>query len=250
MAPIVCPLALVLLLQVDFHRPPPPPTPAALGLPPQYDLDLPVDKATYDPAYQPPAPAPRNDDGDPRDEPAPVFFGEEIETQGTSLIYVLDFSGSMTYAGRVDKLKQEFESSINGLSPSFRFNVITYDCAMLRWASTMRPATPENKAAAIAWVKRQQPKGGGTGTGPAVALGLSEKSNLAIVLLTDGDPNCGALDREGHRQMIRTANTQGATISVFGIDATGEYRRFCQDVASDSGGAYHDVATGTPRRKS
>jgi len=46
---------------------------------------------------------------------------------------------------------------------------------------------------------------------------------------------------DGHRAMIRRNNTQGATINVFGISASGSYRAFCQAVASDSGGSYFDV---------
>ena len=45
----------------------------------------------------------------------------------------------------------------------------------------------------------------------------------------------------GHRSVIRGANSQGATINVFGIAASGSYRAFCQGVASDAGGAYFDV---------
>ena len=41
--------------------------------------------------------------------------------------------------------------------------------------------------------------------------------------------------------MIRSANRQGAVINVFGIAATGAQRRFCQQVAADSGGSYIDV---------
>jgi uncharacterized protein YbbK (DUF523 family) len=83
--------------------------------------------------------------------------------------------------------------------------------------------------------------GGASGTGPATSLALMARENRAVVLLTDGSPNCGATDIEGHRRMIRSNNTQGATINVFGIAASGTYRQFCQAVASDSGGSYFDV---------
>ena len=75
----------------------------------------------------------------------------------------------------------------------------------------------------------------------ATALALAEKSNMTVVLLTDGAPNCGANGASGHRRMISSANTQGASINVFGIAASGSYRAFCQGVAGDSGGSYFDV---------
>ncbi|MCO5171006.1 MAG: VWA domain-containing protein [Planctomycetes bacterium] len=218
-----------------------------LGLPHQPDLDLPVRPENYDPTLRPPAPSPPpTEHEDPRDEPPPVFYGEEIPTESASLVYVLDFSGSMSYGGRVDTAKAEFRRSVNELPPTFRLNVVIYDCSIVSWADRSRPATPDAKADAIRWVESIHPNGGGTATGPAVALGLAEKENLAVALLTDGDPNCGAGGHEGHRAMIRQANSQGAVITVFGIDAWGEYRVFCQNVAADSGGTYFDVPSGPP----
>lgn len=217
---------------------------SGLGLRGQPDLDLPILPAAYDPRLQPPAPAPTDDGtGDPRDEPLPVFYGEEITTEGGSLIYVLDFSGSMSYGTRLATVKDQFRRSVSQLPPTFRLNVVLYDCSLLQWAPSAREATLENKADAIAWVEGLEPVGGGTATGPAVALALAEKENLSVVLLTDGDPNCGVDYNGGHRRMIRDANTQGASITVFGIDAWGDYRGFCQDVAADSGGSYFDVPT-------
>lgn len=219
-----------------------------LGLGYQPDLDLPVLPENYDPAKQPPPPVPPGDHGDPRDEPPPVFYGEEIPTESASLVYVLDFSGSMSYGNRVDTAKAEFRRSVSELPPTFRLNVVIYDCSIISWSAKAKPATPDAKADAIKWVESQHPAGGGTATGPAVALGLAEKENLAVALLTDGDPNCGADRHEGHRAMIRHANSQGAVITVFGIDAWGEYRVFCQNVAADSGGAYFDVPSTVPSK--
>jgi hypothetical protein len=216
---------------------------ALVALAPDPHLDLPVTKDKLPPPESITGTLPPPPPDDPHDEPPPLFFGEEIDTRTPSLIYVLDFSSSMDYRKRIDTLKTEFARSVNGLSPAFRFNVVTYGCWTKRWQGESVPASRANKAAGIAWVNGQQPQGG-TATGPAVALGLQEKTNYAIVLLTDGDPNCGceiAPFTDCHRRMIRNANSQGATINVFGIAARGEYRAFCQGVAAESGGGYTDV---------
>lgn len=104
----------------------------------------------------------------------------------------------------------------------------------------MVEATPANKQDGLGWVMGLQPTGA-TGTGPATAAALGDKSNKLVVLLTDGAPNCGANSDSGHRSMIRSANTQRAKVNVFGIAAYGSYRAFCQGVASDNGGSYFDV---------
>lgn len=211
-----------------------------LGLPPQPDLDLPILLEHYDPTKPVPTPSEPPVDDDPRDEPPPVFYGEEIESENDTICYVIDLSGSMRREGRIERARRELEKSISGLSPNMRFNVVAYACAVKSWQPGLVPASPANKTAAIAWTAALLPYGG-TATGPATALALNDKQCQAIALLTDGTPNCGADDPPGHRKMINAANSQRATISVFGVDATGQWRLFCLEVAGDSGGSYYDV---------
>jgi hypothetical protein len=238
------------------------------------DLDLPFQKPVYVAPQTPPQPTPPvnptpdpGDTDDPRDEPPPVIYGEEIDSETDTIFYVIDISGSMDWDNqsftdidgnrrsgtRMERAKTELIRSIMGLSRNFKFNMIAFDCGTRRWSPQMKQADDGNKAAGIAWVRSLQPTGA-TGTGPAVAMALStDRDNKSVVLLTDGEPNCGVPEYDddwyynesnvmnGHRRMIRNANTQHATINVFGIAASGDYRRFCVNVASDAGGSYFDV---------
>ncbi|MCO5168718.1 MAG: VWA domain-containing protein [Planctomycetes bacterium] len=223
------------------------PTPAG-------DLDLPVEKPVAPAPTPPPAPPTPPDRPDPRDEPPPTIYGEEISSENDTISYVLDISCSMdwdrrsyttlegtTASGtRLDRAKVELLRSIMGLSRNFKFNVIAYDCGTQRWQREMQEASDRNKQSAAAWVRRLTPIGA-TATGPACALALGDRQNMSVVLLTDGAPNCGANGFDGHRRMISRANSQGATINVFGISASGVFRQFCQNVAADAGGSYFDV---------
>jgi hypothetical protein len=235
------------------------------------DLDLPLERPVcVSPTPAPPVPVtPDDGEDDPRDEPPPVIYGEEIDSENDTIFYVLDRSGSMyadantaytgldgnrTRGSRLDRAKVELARSILGLSRNFKFNILAYDCGYVIWSRELREATDSNKQAALGWVGGLEATGA-TATGPACAVALSDRQNMSLVLLTDGDPNCGvpefyeamngfAGDYEiinGHRRMIRNANAQHATINVFGIAAYGTFRRFCQEVASDSGGSYFDV---------
>ncbi|MGE0709572.1 MAG: hypothetical protein AB7N76_20935 [Planctomycetota bacterium] len=226
-------------------------TPGTTG--PTSTLDLPIGPPKA-PAVPTPVVPDEDDDDDPRDTPPPTIYGEEINSENDTIYYVLDISCSMDWdtqsyttldghtrrGTRMDRAKAELARSITGLGDNFKFNVLSFDCGTRQWQRSMVEATGGNKASAISWVMGQQPTGA-TGTGPATALALGQKDNMAVVLLTDGEPNCGANSINGHRTMISHANTQGATINVFGIAASGVYRAFCQSVASDSGGSYFDV---------
>lgn len=227
--------------------------PAAGTGAPQSELDLPLGPPSA--PTVPPAQVPEEDDDeDPRDTPPPTIYGEEIDSETDTIYYVLDISCSMDWDSqsyttldgqtrrgvRLDRAKAELTRSIMGLSDNFKFNVIAYDCGSRQWQRSMQEADDGNKQSAISWTMGLRATGA-TGTGPATALALAEKDNMSVVLLTDGAPNCGANGPSGHRSMIRAANSQGASINVFGIAASGSYRAFCQGVAGDSGGSYFDV---------
>lgn len=209
-------------------------------------------------------PLPDQDDGDdPSDTPPPVFYGEQIDTETDSIIYVIDVSGSMAIGGlagtligsRLARAQAELIASVNGLPETYRFNAFAYQSVVYDCFKGRVQATPKNKAQLAKWILNFNASGY-TATGPAVASALSDRENLSVVLLTDGMPNSGIslalhpntpvqeqldLQAEAHRRVIREANRQGATIDVFGIQATGRMRSFCQSVAADSGGRYYDL---------
>lgn len=154
--------------------------------------------------------------------------------------------GSWLPASRWDRAVFELFHSVEGLANSFRFNVVVYNCVNVMFRAHTVQATPANKAALAAWITsmRQLPVGG-TDTGTAVAVGLGERANKHVVLLTDGEPGClvpfAHAPAGAHRALIRRSNRQRATIDVFGIAATGRWRAFCVAVASENSGHYYDV---------
>ncbi len=193
---------------------------------------------------------------EPTEDDGPTLYDEDIPVESDSIIYVIDVSGSMgwdvtTYTGldgnptsgnRLDRAKVELIRSIQGLPENFTFNIVAYDCDMRRWAPGRQQANMAAKASAINWVNGLRP-GGATGTGPAVALGLQERDNLTIALLSDGDPNCpyDYNSIPNHLQCILSANQQGAVVHCFGIRAYGEFEQFLRDVASRTGGVYYPI---------
>ncbi len=179
-----------------------------------------------------------------------MFFGEELGSESASVVFVLDISGSMNqpmwddqlgYGGprKITLATRELLKAINTLPTSWAFDVIAYDDCVYLWRPELVAASDEAKAAASRWVASRQPFGG-TLTGPAVASALAlDRDNHLVVLLTDGQPT--GYSPPEHRKMIRDANTQDAIVDVFGIEATGPMRAFCQGVASDNDGSYVDA---------
>lgn len=225
---------------------------------PTSDLDLPIGQPPAPQITPTPEPPEEPDEPeDPRDEPPPTLYGEELESENDTIFYVIDISCSMDWDSasyttldgqtargtRMTRAKVECQRSIMNLGRNFSFNIIAYDCSFRQWSRSMMEANDANKASALGWINGLRATGA-TGTGGAVALALGDKDNKMVVLLTDGAPNCspdGYPSDQSHRRAIRAANTQGATVNVFGIAASGSYRAFCQGVASDNNGTYIDV---------
>lgn len=257
---VLCWLSLDAMAQTTAPKPVPPATPSGTGSAgggasaptPNHgkELDLPlsppVDGLNEDREEE--------DDDDFNEDDTTKLYDEDVPINEDSIIYVIDISGSMgwgtqSYTGldgnttsgtRLDRAKVELVRSIAALTDDFEFNVVAFDCSTTRWASSKQKATPENKASAQSWVMALQDQGA-TGTGPATALGLEDKENKTVVLLSDGSPNCGASGTSGHLSMIQSANTQGAVIHTFGIGATGQFEQFLRDIASAAGGQYFPV---------
>lgn len=236
-------------------------------------LDLPVEKPEpRAPATPPGVATPATKPPTPPDPPVvvqaeaerlPTIYGGEVRAEGASLVYVLDISGSMgldlavspdatgalRYSDRLDRAKAELEKSIASLPPSWRFDVVAYDCDPRVWSATPREATAANRAEAVAWARALRPQGA-TGTGLAVGTALAlDRANRLVLLLTDGGPNCHSVTMNGnvppevHRADIRAANVQRARIDVFGIacPSGSPFEQFCRAVAADNGGTYTGV---------
>jgi len=226
-------------------------------------IDLPMDKPdlkTPISQKQSPSPTP-SPSASPGDIDKPNIYGHDLDSKNKTIFYVIDISGSMGWdmgqyttpdgktktGNRLDRAKSELSKSVMSLPGDFKFNMLAFDCSVFTWMPTMVPADDADKQAAMGWINALQPEDA-TGTGPAVAAALSDKSNFLVVLLTDGAPNCGAGDESGgssciaaHRAMIKQNNTAPAVINVFAIGATDEFEAFCQGVASDNNGTCTDV---------
>lgn len=206
------------------------------------------------PPPEPVLPEPEPEIDDPKDEPPPVFFGEELESASGSVVFVIDISGSMYQPGwsfdlgyggpqKIVTAKRELSKAIQGVPSYWSFTVLAYDDSVYLWRESLVDANEEHKASAVSWVAALTPLGM-TGTGPAVAQALMlDRQNLLVVLLTDGAPNFPEANPAWHRRVINDANSQGAAINVFGIetDLNPGMKSFCVGVAVDSGGTYIEV---------
>ncbi|HVA51617.1 MAG TPA: hypothetical protein VNH11_35075 [Pirellulales bacterium] len=143
-----------------------------------------------------------------------TYYGLPI--YAARLLFVIDTSASMA-GGRIEAAKRELSSAILSLPEGTHFNVLSFDIVVLPWSAQLMPSTPENKAAAIAWVLSR-------GLGPQTASYNALEAAFAfdtesIYFLTDGQPAGGKIDNPAQIVAVLTAlnQTRRLTINSIGI---------------------------------
>lgn len=163
--------------------------------------------------------------------PGGEFFG--IEAEGTSFVYVVDCSGSMS--GRpFDRAKEEMIRSISSLQPDQSFFLIffsddEYPMYHPAVAASSAPATQDNIRKAASWVRSFSLQGG-TAPGGALLHALRLQPD-AIYFLTDGGFDAGAVSQ------VRNANSNGVSINTVSfVNRSGE--GLMRQIAKENNGVY------------
>lgn len=202
------------------------------------------------------------DEEEPEDElpEPPPFFGEDGGVgEKMKIMWCLDRSGSMAWAGgtftgpdgqpvtgsRWERAVAETTIALSQLTPEWEFSIVTYACGSDSFSEQVVEAKPENVQRGIAYVASKRPYGG-TGTGPAQARAFKiastgEEGSATCWLLSDGQPNCGAPGTTGHKNRALQANTDGHVLNTVGIADSGIFAAFMRELAEATGGTYVHV---------
>ena len=166
---------------------------------------------------------------------AASFFG--VEARGTRFAYVVDVSGSMNIAGKIDLLRQELAKSIEALLENAEFLVVLYnsDASPLGGRTAWVEGTPAGKRWARAALAKVS-AGGGTNPLPGFEIVFGRRPRPdAIYFMTDGEFDAQvAVDI---MRMNSEARIPIHCITFVNKDAEELMRR----IATHSGGSYHHV---------
>lgn len=188
----------------------------------------------------------------PAASPTAVANSEEATSGASPLVVVLDLSGSMNDddgAGviKLTGAKKAVDRTISDLVAGQQFGVWTYpggsdDCSPGGFAISPGPVT--DRTGAIATVDGLTADGG-TPTGPALtaaadALRAQGASSATLVLVSDGESNCGQPPCDVAKNLV----SQGFDVTVhavgFRVSDAGREELSC--VTGATGGAYVDAS--------
>jgi hypothetical protein len=163
------------------------------------------------------------------------FFG--VEARGARFAFIVDTSGSMA-GPKVEALRRELTSSIDGLAEQARFAVYFFatETRTLGGSTRWIDAKERNKRWAATEIRAIAPMGG-TNPMPAFTSALNMRPRPdAIYFMTDGVFDAAAAPA------IAELNRRGRVVPIHCIsfvDATA--RPLMQAIAADSGGTYVHV---------
>ncbi|HRQ73053.1 MAG TPA: hypothetical protein PLU35_08505 [Phycisphaerales bacterium] len=168
------------------------------------------------------------------------FFG--AEATGSRFVYIVDISGSMSFGGRIERLRDELTKSIDGLLENTHYLPITFSTGATPLGGEVRwlQANERNKRSSRREVMAIQ-SGGGTNPAPGfhLAFQLRPKPD-AIFFMTDGEfPDTVAAEIERLNAEYRIPIH---SICFMSREAESLMRR----IARESGGTYTFVAGGGP----
>ena len=137
------------------------------------------------------------------------------------------------------------------LSTRAQFSFVTYGKPPAAWSHSPRPATQQNKSAALAWLASQDP-GGTTCFEAALALTFEiaqeGTGRKRVLLVTDGAPQCDEPAGESQMAEIVASVTQTnylrIPITAFHVSNYDGTAEFLRELCVANQGSYYHVPGG------
>lgn len=169
---------------------------------------------------------------------------KEIPTDNlpaSNLVFLIDVSGSMWGANRLDLVKASLKLLVNNLRDKDKVAIVTYAGG----AGVKLEATPGSDKQKIREAIDELTAGGSTagGAGILLAYQIAKKNfisngNNRIILCSDGDFNVGVSSAEGLEQLIEKERKSGVFLTVLGY-GMGNYKDKKIQVLAEKGNGNH-----------
>ncbi|MFO7974601.1 MAG: VWA domain-containing protein [Candidatus Hydrogenedentota bacterium] len=161
----------------------------------------------------------------PADDPLGYFrlsivpkAGESIEVLPKDVTFVLDASSSIAQP-KLNNTIKGFQEALTRLRPEDRFNIIVFRDTATDFERGFVNATPEEKAAALRFVKGLESYGKTdvySAIGPVIEKEPREGIAGLVFLISDGRPSAGMLDSRAIINAVTEKNEPRNTVLAFG----------------------------------
>ncbi len=163
------------------------------------------------------------------------------ELPASNLVFLIDVSGSMYGATRLELVKSSLKLLVNNLREKDRVAIVVYAGS----AGEVLPSTSGADKQKIREALDKLAAGGSTagGAGIQLAYNIARKNlisggNNRIILCTDGDFNVGVSSSEGLESLIERERKSGVFLTVLGY-GMGNYKDNKMQVLAEKGNGNH-----------
>ncbi len=144
----------------------------------------------------------------------------EQEYAAKDIVFVLDTSGSMAEAGKMEKARAALLYGIRILRPQDRFNVVSFAGEERLMETRMIPADEQGRKLGESFVHSLRPVGG-TNINQALLVGMRQfEANSrprTLIFMTDGLPTVDETNPTRIVENARTARIPGLRLFTFGV---------------------------------
>jgi len=173
---------------------------------------------------------------------APSNLGQSFR-RSVDLGVVMDISGSMSGAGKIDYAKAAAKTLASGMEPSDEYGLVVFSDD----ATTILPAASVTDLAYVNHTIDRIYEGGGTNIyaglsrgADDVSRGLNGENVGRIVLISDGKPTTGIQDPDAITKFVAEIQGRGITVSAIGL-GTDFNEDLMAKIADMGGGTYNFV---------
>jgi Ca-activated chloride channel family protein len=151
---------------------------------------------------------------------SPKDAAQEAEYVAKDVVFVLDTSGSMAEAGKMEKARAALLFGVRSLRPADRFNVINFAGEEHLMTTGLLQADAQGRAMGEQFISQFKPVGGTNINGALLAamqqFDRTERPRL-LVFLTDGLPTVGETNVGRINENVRAARPPGVRLFSFGV---------------------------------
>lgn len=167
-----------------------------------------------------------------------------VETNGNNLVFLIDVSGSMNSADKLDLLKKTFSYLLNNLTSRDVISIVTYSGKEAVVLDGCRGDDSETIQNAINGLTAYGSTNGEAGLTKAYEIAQKHKiegGNNRIIMASDGDLNVGISSESQLKAYIEGKRNEGIYLSVMGF-GTGNYQDAKMEALADNGnGIYYYI---------
>lgn len=169
---------------------------------------------------------------------------DSVETKGNNLVFLIDVSGSMQSADKLELLKDAFEYLVDTLTPNDTVSIVTYSGNERVVLQGCRGSDSKKIMNAVKSLSAGGSTNGQAGLQKAYEIASEyfiEGGNNRIIMASDGDLNVGISSPEELKAFISEKRDAGIYLSVLGF-GTGNYRDGNMEALADNGnGVYYYI---------